>query len=661
MSFNKEQVSLDILLESIINENLIKIQSFENIKFVINLISNKNNEDVTPLIQAIYKNNINIVKFLINSGADVNKTNKSGWTPLMIGSYLGTEEIVKFLIECKSELNLINCNNETALMIAVYYYNIEIVRLLINNGVDINLEDINNYSALDILLNNHSETKIVIKDEIFNLLIENGAIFLQKENKITLTGLGYSIIKRLGKGGYGTVYLVKNRKDTCYAVKVYKKELKTVRLVINEIQITSSLEINHKNMIKSYGHYEDENYYYLFMRYVPDTMNLENYLGNFSINMKQLKNLMLGIAEVLEYLHSKNIAHQDLKLDNILVDKKCNPILIDFGFSCTFGKGKPLNYNFLEINDLLNSTKNTFNVDEFQEMFKKVNRIIKEKNIDENFNSFLYLVKYNYLSLTQNSLNNQQLRNGLLLLLKMSFNINMLKLSPFERVNLIFDYLNKLGKVEENVLLNGEILSHSSNFNDENNIIITHSDLINWISKHYKIIERYGIFPLNKNKIWNIKLPNTISYEMLFKLFTWIIELFIETNQPLEIYLRTVDLLLLVISFENLKIDRRNLQLLGIVVIYISVYNSEKDIGNCVKSSEITMGSFYFSAPEISDENRNPYLCDIYSFGKILEKITRKNTQNSKLFKNIVEQMTFTDPNLRPSLHKIRNLLMNIN
>lgn len=55
-------------------------------------------------------------------------------------------------------------------------------------------------------------------------------------------------------------------------------------------------------------------------------------------------NIFKQLTLSVEYCHSKNICHRDIKLENIIIDDELNLKLIDFGFASLASKGKLLNF-----------------------------------------------------------------------------------------------------------------------------------------------------------------------------------------------------------------------------------------------------------------------------------------------------------------------------
>jgi ankyrin repeat protein len=87
------------------------------------------------------------------NGADVNKSDNSGWTPLCSAADRGYLEIVKLLIENGGDINKSNNDGFTPLYSAAYKGHLEIVRLLIKNDADINQPSFRGDTAMDVTTN----------------------------------------------------------------------------------------------------------------------------------------------------------------------------------------------------------------------------------------------------------------------------------------------------------------------------------------------------------------------------------------------------------------------------------------------------------------------------------------------------------------------------
>jgi ankyrin repeat protein len=68
----------------------------------------------TPLGDAAFHGNLEIVKLLIDQGADVNATNRDGNTPLIVAAFMCRTEVVQYLLERGASLNHKNDRGETA-------------------------------------------------------------------------------------------------------------------------------------------------------------------------------------------------------------------------------------------------------------------------------------------------------------------------------------------------------------------------------------------------------------------------------------------------------------------------------------------------------------------------------------------------------------------
>ena len=115
----------------------------------------KYNHDNTLLHKAVLKKfDIEIIKFLLEHGANINSININKETPLMAGAGSGSLEAVKQLVSYgDTSINATNRSGKTALMLAAKENELEVVQYLIDQGADVNAKGQLIFSKCSFTLN----------------------------------------------------------------------------------------------------------------------------------------------------------------------------------------------------------------------------------------------------------------------------------------------------------------------------------------------------------------------------------------------------------------------------------------------------------------------------------------------------------------------------
>ncbi len=143
----------------------------------------------------------------------------------------------------------------------------------------------------------------------------------------------YRLIKCIGRGGFAEVWLAEdNWTNLQIAIKVYAPGQGLDQGGLREFceEIASVYDLNHANLLKPQHVDTWENMPYLIMAYCPAGSCVKR-VGKMT--EAELWKLIHDVAAGLAYLHGKNVIHQDIKPDNILIDEDGHFLITDFGIS----------------------------------------------------------------------------------------------------------------------------------------------------------------------------------------------------------------------------------------------------------------------------------------------------------------------------------------
>ncbi|MEP6923173.1 MAG: serine/threonine-protein kinase, partial [Pyrinomonadaceae bacterium] len=167
---------------------------------------------------------------------------------------------------------------------------------------------------------------------------EVASLIIQAETKNFATGKSfghYEIIRQIGAGGMGEVYLAQDtRLDRRVAVKILNREFsrheQNLQRFIQEAKAASAL--NHPNIlvIHEIGETADSNY--IVSEFIEgDT--LREHFRNRPLKLSEILDISTQIANALSAAHAARIVHRDIKPENIMVRPDGYVKILDFGLA----------------------------------------------------------------------------------------------------------------------------------------------------------------------------------------------------------------------------------------------------------------------------------------------------------------------------------------
>ncbi len=163
-----------------------------------------------------------------------------------------------------------------------------------------------------------------------------------------LTGLrlgDFQVLRRLGQGGMGQVYLAEQVSlKRQVALKILKAELASDPSYLERFkaEARAAARVNHANIIQVYAIDEANGLHYIAMEYV-EGRNLRDYLARKGPpDLPLALSIMTQVAAALQRAGEAGIIHRDIKPENILLTRKGEVKVADFGLSRTVGD-QPLN------------------------------------------------------------------------------------------------------------------------------------------------------------------------------------------------------------------------------------------------------------------------------------------------------------------------------
>ena len=144
------------------------------------------------------------------------------------------------------------------------------------------------------------------------------------------------ILKRLGRGGMGDVYLCQHPDyDKAVAIKILPPDLTRNEELLQRFrrEADSAARLDHPNLVEILDVGEENGLHYILMAYV-DGLNLQEHLDDEGkLDFREAARIACEVALGLQVVHAEGIIHRDIKPANILIATSKEVKIVDFGLA----------------------------------------------------------------------------------------------------------------------------------------------------------------------------------------------------------------------------------------------------------------------------------------------------------------------------------------
>ena len=147
------------------------------------------------------------------------------------------------------------------------------------------------------------------------------------------------ILQLLGKGGMGAVYKARQRGlDRLIAVKILPEEIGHDAAFAERFQreARAMAKLDHPHIVGVHDFGKTDGLFYFFMEFV-DGVNLRQAIQAGTMSPQDALAVVPQICDALQFAHDEGIVHRDIKPENILIDKRGQVKIADFGLAKLLG------------------------------------------------------------------------------------------------------------------------------------------------------------------------------------------------------------------------------------------------------------------------------------------------------------------------------------